>query len=70
MEEQQQLADLRARIAELEAENEGLRHLPVAHQGETPATSRRRPRGVSIIAAVLIVVSVVVAPIAMSRGRR
>lgn len=64
MNDQLELTALRARIAELESENQQLRQ----SQPSDPAsgtTARRRPRGLSILSAILIVVSVIVAPVAV-----
>lgn len=64
MNDQLELTALRARIAELESENQQLRQTQQSDRAPG-TTARRRPRGLSILSAILIVVSVIVAPVAV-----
>lgn len=64
MNDQLELTALRARVAELESENQQLRQSQPSDPA-SGATARRRPRGLSVLSALLIVVSVIVAPVAV-----
>src|SRR6478672_887523 len=60
MSESDDVAELKARIAELEAEREREQTMAL------PTESRSHPRGLSVLSAVMIVVALVLAPLSVA----